>query len=71
VVAPAATPAAAIAKLDEALGQTMRTDEFRQRLLQQGYEPIDAPAPVLASMIRADIAKFGTLVRSTGIKGGQ
>ena len=71
VVAPAATPAAVIAKLDEALAQTVRSDELRQRLLQQGYEPIDAPPPVIGAMIRSDIAKFATLVRSAGIKGEQ
>ena len=71
VLAPAGTPAAVVATIDEALAQTLRSDELRQRLLQQGYEPIDAPAPVLATMIRGDIAKFATLVKNAGIKGEQ
>ena len=71
VVVPAATPAAVIAKLDEALAQTVRNDELQRRLLLQGYEPIDAPAAVLGTMIRGDIAKFASLVSRTGIKGEQ
>ncbi|HET7033439.1 MAG TPA: tripartite tricarboxylate transporter substrate-binding protein [Casimicrobiaceae bacterium] len=71
VVAPAATPAAVIATLDEALAQAVRTDELRQRLLQQGYEPIDAPAPVLGAMIRGDIARFASIINSAGIRGEQ
>ena len=68
IVAPAATPPVVIAKLDEALAQTMRSEEVRQRLQQQGYEPIDAPPGVLRAMIRDDIAKFATLVKSAGIR---
>jgi tripartite-type tricarboxylate transporter receptor subunit TctC len=71
VVAPAATPAAVIARLDEALGETMRDDNLRQRLLRQGYQPIDAPAPVLGAMIRSDIARLGSLAESAGIRGEQ
>jgi tripartite-type tricarboxylate transporter receptor subunit TctC len=71
VVAPAATPAGIIARLDEALAQTVQSERVRRRLLQQGYEPIDAPAPVLAAMIRGDIARFTSLVKSAGIKGEQ
>jgi tripartite-type tricarboxylate transporter receptor subunit TctC len=71
VVAPAAAPAAVVARLDEALAQAVRSNELRQRLLQQGYEPIDVPAPLLGAMIRGDIARFDTLVKSAGIKGEQ
>jgi len=68
IVAPAATPATVIAKLDDALAQTLHSEELRQRLLQQGYEPIDAPAHVISAMIREDIGKFTTLVKRAGIK---
>ena len=71
VVAPAATPVDVIARLDEAFSRIAQSDELRQRLLQQGYEPIDARAPALGAMIRGDIAKFGSLVKSAGIRGEQ
>jgi tripartite-type tricarboxylate transporter receptor subunit TctC len=71
VVAPAATPANVIARLDDALAQTIQSEELRLRLLQLGYEPIDAPAPVLGAMIRSDIARFASIVKSAGIKGEQ
>ena len=69
LVAPAATPPAVLAKLEQALSDTVRSDEFRERLLKQGYEPIDAPPATLGTMIRGDIARFATLIRSAGIKG--
>jgi len=71
LVAPAATPASVVALLDDALARTLQSDEFRRRLLHQGYEVIDAPAPVLATMIRGDITRFGSLVKSAGIRGEQ
>jgi tripartite-type tricarboxylate transporter receptor subunit TctC len=71
VVAPAATPAGVVARLDEALAQTLQREDVRQRMLQQGYEPLDAPASALGTMIRSDIAKFASLVKSAGIKGEQ
>jgi len=69
LVAPAATPAPVIARLEQALSDVLRSDDFRQRLLQQGYEPIDAPPAALSAMIRGDIARFTALIRSAGIKG--
>ena len=71
LLAPAGAPPAAIGKLDEALAQVMRSDEFRQRLLQHGYEPIDDATAILGALIRSDIAKYSTLVRNAGIKVGQ
>ena len=71
VVAPAATPADVVARFDEALSQTLQSEDFRQRLLHQGYEPVDAPAPTLAAMIRSDITKFAALVKDAGIRGEQ
>ncbi len=68
LVAPAATPAAIIARLDQALAQALRSDEVRQHLLQQGYEPIEASASALGPLIRSDIAKYATLIKSAGIK---
>ena len=61
-----------------------RDREARRSTRRRRCAPTSPPTPaaaglradqcagaVLASMIRADIAKFGTLVRSAGIKGGQ
>jgi len=68
ILAPTGVPPAIIAHLDQALGEVMRTDDVRQRLLNQGYEPIDDASATLSALIRSDISKYSTLVRNAGIK---
>jgi tripartite-type tricarboxylate transporter receptor subunit TctC len=68
LLAPAGAPPAVIARLDEALREVMRADDLRDRLLHQGYDPIDVSPAALAAQIRSDIAKYATLVRNAGIR---
>ena len=68
IVAPAGAPADAVARLRDAVAWMMRTPEFRQRLLRQGYDPIDGDAKALDALIRSGIAKYAELVKRANIK---
>jgi tripartite-type tricarboxylate transporter receptor subunit TctC len=68
-VAPARTPPEVLARLRSGLADVRRMPEFRQRLQQIGYEPIDDSPEQMAAEIVGDIHRFSGIVKSAGIKG--
>ncbi len=69
LVAPSRTPADVLERLRSALDGVRRLPEFRQRLQELGYDPInDTPAEFAADMA-ADIRKYSVVVRTAGING--
>ena len=70
IVAPAGTPSDIVAKLRGALSEMLRTPDFRQRLEQLGYDPVDDKTSDLDAMIRADIDKYSALAKRAKIRAG-
>ncbi|OGA68475.1 MAG: hypothetical protein A3G81_23125 [Betaproteobacteria bacterium RIFCSPLOWO2_12_FULL_65_14] len=68
IVAPAATPKDIVAKLNTAIAGALKRTEFRQRLAERGYEAIGDTPEQFAATIRADIEKFGRIIKNAGIK---
>jgi tripartite-type tricarboxylate transporter receptor subunit TctC len=68
LVAPGATPKDIVAKLNAAIGGALRGPELRQRLAERGYETTGGTPEQFAETIRADIEKFGRIIKNTGIK---
>ena len=68
VVAPAGTPADIIAKLNQELVAVMRLPEVEEQLRRQGIEPMTSTPAEFAAFLRADIRKWGELVRRTGAR---
>ena len=65
--APAGTPKEIVAKLSvEAIRIVNLT--VRERLLQQGAEPIGSTAEQLAATQKADIVKYARVLREAGVK---
>lgn len=68
LLAPAATPPAIIDKLHTEVTRVLRLPEIVERMSAQGVDVIAGTPAELAAFIRQDIAKYGKLVKSAGIK---
>ena len=66
--APAATPAAIVAKVSADVRQVITTAEAKARLAEQGAEPEPNTPEQFAAFVNADIAKWLALARASGIK---
>ena len=70
VLAPAGTPSAIIARLDQGLMRAIADREVRERFAATGVEPIGMPSEAFAAYQRDEYAKWGKVIRATGVKGG-
>ncbi len=66
--APAGTPAAALAKLNENLNAALRSNEMVRQLAALGFDPLGGSSAELAETVRRDEPAFATVVKSAGIK---
>jgi len=68
ILAPAGTPKAVIAKLNQEIIKILRSPEFGQILAREGATPIGNTPAEFDAVIREDIAKWAKIVRESGIK---
>jgi tripartite-type tricarboxylate transporter receptor subunit TctC len=68
LLAPGRTPPALIARWNEEVNRALRQNELREKLLAQSYEPLGGSPERFAEAIRADMEKFGKVIREAGIK---
>lgn len=69
LMAPAATPPDVIERLNAALRRTLSTPEVRKNLDQLGLVPAAGSAAEFSTLIRADTAKWGRVVKEHHIHG--
>lgn len=67
VLAPAAVPAQVIARLNDAIVKTLKDSSLRDKLGQQGLEAESSTPQRFGDMIRADIVKWGKVIRDAKI----
>ena len=68
LLAPAGTPAAVVNKLNSEVERLQQTRELREQMEKQGTQAYrDTPAG-FAQLIANDVAKWGKIVRTTGLK---
>ena len=65
--APAATPKDIVAKLYEEIGRTLKQPEMKDKLASIGLEPVGTPPGEFAVYVRAEIDKWGRVVREAGV----
>lgn len=65
--APAATPRDMVLRLNRELVKTLEAADMRERLASQGVEPWPGTPEQLAELLRADIERYGVIVRSAGL----
>ena len=65
--APAATPRPIVTRLSTELTKALESADIRERLAALGVEPWPGTAEQLAELLRADIDRYGTIVRMAGL----
>ena len=68
LVAPAATPKDALAKLNTAAVRALRTPEVVERLKSQGAEPVAGSSEEWGAFIRSEIEKWARVVKAANMQ---
>jgi tripartite-type tricarboxylate transporter receptor subunit TctC len=68
VFAPAGTPPAVVARLNEAMTAALRTPEMRERLARMGAEPAPMSSAQFAELVRKELAKYEKVVKFSGAR---
>jgi tripartite-type tricarboxylate transporter receptor subunit TctC len=68
VLAPAGTPQPAIVKLQAAIAEALRMQDVRERLAQDGAEPIGGTSEDFATLIRSDLEKWSRIAKAANIQ---
>jgi tripartite-type tricarboxylate transporter receptor subunit TctC len=68
ILAQGRTPAPVIARLNAEVNRALEAPDLREKLLAQSYEPLGGPPERFAEAIRADMERFGKVIREGGVK---
>ena len=71
ILAPAATPRDIINKLNATTARVLKEPAIRAHFIADGGEPVGGTPEEFAAIIRADLQKWGKVVREMGIKPGE
>ena len=65
---PAGTPPEIAQRLNEAVNRAIQAPDIRERLESLAFEPVGGTQAQFAEYVKAEIAKWGKVVRATGAK---
>jgi len=68
ILAPAATPADIVRRLNTELNKIITASDMRQRMIDNGFEPVGGTPEKFGDKIRAEIAKWAPVVKAAGVK---
>jgi len=68
LLAPAATPAAIVARLNAEVAKILQSADVREKLAAQGAEPMPGTPQAFASFMREEMAKWAPVVKQAGVK---
>lgn len=66
--APAGTPREIVARVAEEAGNVLRAPGFREKMINQGAEPVGSSPDAFAAFVKSEYARWGSLVKQSGIK---
>ncbi len=66
--APAGTPPEVVARLNEGINVALRDKDVREKLESLTLEPVGGTPKEFADYVRAEVAKWGAVVKQTGAK---
>ena len=67
-MAPAATPADLVTRLNAVIVKGISTPESRERLATLGGDVVGNTPAEFAAFLRTDLAKWGKLIKTIGLK---
>jgi len=65
---PAGTPRAIVLRMNAELAKVMRSDDLKQRLSQQAFEPSITTPEEFGAYLLAEQAKYAKIVKMIGLK---
>jgi tripartite-type tricarboxylate transporter receptor subunit TctC len=65
---PAGTPESTIARLNAQVNNALQSEALKEGLAKQGFEPAGGTPAVLRQLVKADIGRWGAVVKQTGFK---
>jgi len=68
VLAPAATPRDIVAKLADAVARAARSPDTRQRLIDQGAEPVGNTPEEFGKLLREEVTRWAEVVKVSGAR---
>jgi tripartite-type tricarboxylate transporter receptor subunit TctC len=68
ILAPAGTPDDIIARLNTELNKIIATPPMRQKMIDNGYEPVGGPPEKFGAKIHSETAKWAPVVKAAGVK---
>jgi tripartite-type tricarboxylate transporter receptor subunit TctC len=68
VVAPARTPPEVVSRLNAEINRAARLPEVASRVTADGAEMLGGPAAAFGEYIKAEITRFGQVIREAGVK---
>ena len=68
VIAPAKLPKPILDRLHGALVKVLQTPDIRDRILSEGAEPVGNTPEQFGALIRAEIDKWGKVIRAAGLR---
>lgn len=68
LLAPAGTPTPVVNRLSDVLQKAFADKDFRQRIYDQGSEPVGGSPEAFKAFITAEHRRWGELIRAAGIK---
>jgi tripartite-type tricarboxylate transporter receptor subunit TctC len=68
ILAPAATPAPIITRLNSEIVKALTSSDVRKRLLELGADPVPSTPEELGAFRKSELAKWGNVIRAAGIK---
>jgi tripartite-type tricarboxylate transporter receptor subunit TctC len=71
LLAPAKTPGAVIAKLNQAVNAALNDPQTRDKLVQSGANPVGGTPEAFGTFMKAEYEKWGRVVSERGIKDTQ
>ena len=68
VVAPAATPATSISRLQAAIAQALAYDDVRGRLTALQFQPVGSTPAAFEAFVQSEVKRWIGVVKATGVK---
>lgn len=68
ILAPAKTPAAIVARLNQEMAQAVRSNDLKERLFKYGMEAVGSTPDQMAATMKAEMTKWGKMIKEAGIR---